>query len=380
MSGRRRILGAVLVCAFFPLPWLGSPSARGDDVFAQQRKRYNESIRQFPLLKSKHTIDQIFTMRLDGPDLTLQPHVDPDREYQQHRAMLDGLADPAVILCWLTSPDLGEVQFEFTVDDYSQPGVYGHLHIQSRPNGIEIQKTWQSRTGFERLMFDQTHGSVRMNIAASDSTPNGFTSINVSDTSFLSLRTNHPAEVERWLRPIFREVRQEAVFAADPNAAWQVLADDWPADFKLLPEITRHLSELNDDNFRVRRAGSVALAKLGRDAALVMLKMNRRGLSPEQNLRLDATIGRYQPLSVPETARLHNNPQFLLDCLYCEDPMARKLALARLRKVVDEPITFDPNAPEDQRAAAITELRDQLFPTQATRLRRKSDSKAGTAR
>lgn len=338
-------------------------------VHEQARREYRQNVLQYPLLK-QHKIDQVFHLRVDDGQLAVEPALEPDREYQQKRAELEEIPEPAVILCWLISQDLGQVQFEVNLDDYSDPAAIGHLSLQARPNNtdtgkllenLEIKMVWQTRTGMRTVFFTQAANSARLVIFANDGGPNGFVDINLWEKDFATLRRNHHAETERWLRPILRELRQEAAFAADPAAAWQVLADEWPIDEKVKPLVDGKLPALDDDDFRVRLRAANELQKLGRDAALVMMKMDRRPLSLEQNVRLDEVISRFEPLTHAEARRLSQDPSFLLDCLYGEDAIARKLALKRLQVISKMPIAFDLNAPDDARVIAVNALRDKLL-------------------
>lgn len=93
-----------------------------------------------------------------------------------------------------------------------------------------------------------------------------------------------------------------------------------------------------------------------------MMKMDRHGLSLEQNLRLDEVISRFKPLREAEAERLRNDGQFLLDCLYGDDPSIRRLALQRLREIVDKPIDLDLALPEAARIEAINAVRERLYP------------------
>lgn len=349
------------------------------NFYEQQRKQYREGVLQYPLLKQKK-IDQVFRLKIDEGQLTVEPQLEADREYQQRRAELDGLSEPAVILCWLISQDLNQVQFELNVDDYTDSAAFGRLHLLARPSNtstgttlenVDIEKIWQTPTGFRRVFFTQANGAVRLVIFANDGGPNGFINLNLSDKDFASLRRNHHNETERWLRPILHELHQESAFAADPATAWQVLADEWPADPKFTGLVEAKIRGLDDDNFRVRRRTSDELQKLGRDGALVMLKMDRTRLSVEQNLRLNEVIARFKPLTDSESRRLARDPNFLLDCLYGEDPIVRKLALARLQALSPNPIEFDLSAKEDARVTAVNALREKILPPPTSAASRK---------
>src|SRR5665213_563740 len=352
------LLPAVIALTLLATRASGQEAIAGRLDYAQQRKIYRTGVQQYPLPRDKHKIEQIFTMRLEDSELEVTPHLEPDRDYQQRRAELERIGEPAVILCWLISQDLNQVQFEFSTDDYSVPGVYGRVHVLARPDhNVEIEKIWQTPRGFRRVRYVQNSTDARLSINSTDDSLN----ISLTDKDFISLRHNHPAETEHWLRPVFRELHQEAAFAPDAGAAWQVLLDDWPADGRVAARVLPHVKELDGEDWRVRHDASIALRKLGRDGAVAILRMDRRGLSPEQNARLDEVVSRFKPLSDAQARRLRDDPRFLLDCLYCDQATARRLALARLRQVTGKQIAFNLDADADDRMAAIGALSDALF-------------------
>lgn len=336
-------------------------------LFEQQRKQFHESVLQYPLIRQQKVTD-VLRMRVSGSGLLLETPVEPDREYTQHRAELDAWSEPAVILCWLLSQDLGQVQFEIEANDYSDPEKFGRLHLQARPNPegkeldqIEIEKTCQTANGFSRVYLTQVNGTVRLQVFANDQGP--LQSINASwgSKDFSTFRIDHPAEAERWVRPILRELHQEeSVFGADPAIAWQVLSGQWPINGALAGAVRAKLNELDSDNYRDRLRAADELEKLGRDGALIMQRMSRRGLSPEQNVRLDEVISRFKPLREAEALRLGNDVNFLLDCLCGQDATARRLALDRLRLICAVPIDVDPDGDEQQRLNAVSALRLKL--------------------
>jgi hypothetical protein len=354
------LAGASLAAAQATLP--------DNSHYSREKKLYRESVLQYPLLK-QHKIDEVLRIHLDDGQLVVEPVLEADREYQERRAELEGLAEPAKILCWLLSQDLGQVQFELSVENYTDPLVMGRLHLQARPAPndtskllarLDIEKIWDTPTGHRRVFFTQADNSAELIISGEENGA-GQTDRTLTERDFATLRQKHHADTERWLRPILRELHQESVFAADPAAAWQVLASDWPLDEKMRPAIAAQLSSLDDDDFRVRLRAADELEKLGRDGALVIMRMDRAALSPEQSLRLDEVVSRFEPLTWTTALRLRNNPGFLLDCLYGDDAIARKLALNRLREMTGKPIPFDLNGPPDARVIAVNALREKLL-------------------
>jgi hypothetical protein len=182
--------------------------------------------------------------------------------------------------------------------------------------------------------------------------------------NFTDLRRRYPIECARYLDPIFRAIGQESVFArVDPKLAWQIFADA----FHPAPDVadtTRALvAELGSENFKQREAASAALAKLGEPAAIVLMRSDRNGFNDEQIARINAFLAAFRPVPQEEAEKLRKDPNFLLDCLYSENPQIRQLALAELRKVTGRPIEFNLNANLEQRIANVANLRESLAPT-----------------
>src|SRR5665213_1914102 len=209
----RNLLVTVVSLSCLVLPTAAQDVAH-KGVFEQQRKQYRDGVMQYPLLKQRK-IDDVFRFQVDGSDLAVTTAIEPDREYQQHRAEIDGLSEPAVIVCWLISQDLGQIQFEISVDDYSDPLSFGRLHVLARPNSsetgkqlenIEIEKIQQTANGFRKIAFTQINGTAKLVILANDGGPNGFINTNIEEKDFATLRRLHHSETERWLRPILKEL------------------------------------------------------------------------------------------------------------------------------------------------------------------------------
>ena len=304
--------------------------------------------------------------------MVIDPVLARSRTRRAQVAELAGLSEQAVIGCTFTSQDLGQIEFELSLDDYSDPLAFGRLHVHGHPGGsdnakqidaIDMEKVWQTPTGFRRVFFNQSASSARLEVYTNDG-GNGRVDQKLAEKDFATLRQRHHAETEQWLRPILRELHQEAMFGADPATAWQVLAPQWPENLKLKDAIKGKIAALDNDDFRVRRRTADELERLGREAALVMMKMDRAGLTDEQNLRLDEVISRFKSVSDAEAVRLRNDPNFLIDCLYSNDPTARRLAMDRLREVTKKPLEFNLDVSEDDRIEAVNALRAKLGPTE----------------
>jgi hypothetical protein len=96
-----------------------------------------------------------------------------------------------------------------------------------------------------------------------------------SDATVADLAIDYPKEVDAYLRPIFRLFHQEqAAFAVDPKAAYQVLGDLWKTDPPTLAAVNRvsadadaAVAALGADSYADREAAAAKLKALGQPAA-----------------------------------------------------------------------------------------------------------------
>jgi hypothetical protein len=191
--------------------------------------------------------------------------------------------------------------------------------------------------------------------------------LKLTSGTFSELRRKHPRELNRYLRPILRDFAQEqAVFGTDARAQWQVLAADRAGDVALAAKIRTVLSKFDSDDYQDRVRAADELGALGQDGALELSGMDRSKFSPEQSSAVDAFLAPYLPLLAADVERLRQSPEFLLDCLYSDDAMMRKLALVRLREVTGKAIPAELAGDSDARVAQIERLRGLISPSPAS--------------
>lgn len=344
------------------------------ELLARQRQHYQQSLHGLPLL-NEHRMLRVMQLRIEGGRLVLHTSLNPWPNFVGQRAQLDGLDGPAVVTYTQYIPNNPHArQFEFTLEDYPNPQTYGRVHLLWRPGWpgggeLSIEKTEQTADGFARVFYSQGPNEARLITFGNDNVVgrNGMQTQNLAEKDFATLRRRHPAGTDQWLRPIFRRLQQDSAFAPDPNAAWQVLVPDWPLNPKAHDAVVRLLPDLNSDQSRVRNRTANQLADLGRDGATAIVRMDRRGLSLEQNVRLDEIVSRFSPLGFQDVPRLQNDPDFLLDCQYCTDPMVRRLAADRLSRLLGHPLELSPDAPEGVRDEMIDRVRRLALGAPSTR-------------
>jgi hypothetical protein len=266
--------------------------------------------------------------------------------------------------------------FTISLRDFSPPGSMVVFTTLSSIDGrLMLSRDYESSTvlGSTQLIQDAPPmpgeltpnvDPVRLFISRTDAvTLQNELKITLSAKTFAALCRAHPTQTQDYLRPIFHDLGEEAaVFAPNPAAVWQALADDWKPDEGLIPRVEAAIARFDSDDFQVRQSAAHSLHQLGEPAALALMRMDRTKLSAAQRSGVETFLAPYLPLSPDEANRLGKNRNFLLDSQYCEDPALRSLAAARLAKMTGQPIGFDPAADEQTRLTQIDHIR-QSGPT-----------------
>jgi hypothetical protein len=338
-------------------------------VLARQRNQYLQSLRSLPPLDQRRIID-VLQLQISGGHLSLTTSLTPWPDFEGRRVELDrGRLPAAVSYAQFVPNDPAARQFDFHFEEYPNDDFYGQMRVQWRPEGngqgeITIERTQQTSRNFVRVFYSESPLVARLlvlsNDGAADSNAQNFS---FAERNFVKLRQMHPAEIDQWLRPLFRLLEQDAVFAPDPNAAWQVLSGDWPVPADVHDAVLRLLPSLDDEQSRVRGRAADDLVRLGRDGATAILRLDRRGLTLEQNVRLDEVVSRFRRLSDAEVQRNAANPDFFLDCQYCPDQTVQNLAAEKLAHLLGERYRLDVSAPPSERLSKVEKLRDGIHPT-----------------
>jgi hypothetical protein len=187
-------------------------------------------------------------------------------------------------------------------------------------------------------------------------------------TTLAELRREHPLEFEKYLRPLFREFRQDqAIFAVEDKIAWQVMADVWQPPSDLQARLNALLVQFNSSQFSQRQSAQESLRQIGEPAALMLRSADRRQWTAEQNSRVNKFLADFFPLSDDQAKKLGRDVNFLLDCLTSDDPALRTATLVHLNRLLGKKIECNLDQSPAQRLAAVSALRRQLIPQSATR-------------
>jgi len=215
---------------------------------------------------------------------------------------------------------------------------------------------------------DPTEPPVRLYISRDNKlTQQREVDLKLNAKSFTELYLRHPRAVDQYLRPILRDLKQEAaVFAPDPKAAWQVLGANAKVDPQAAAKVEQALAKLDAQSFQEREAALAALQEIGEPAALVLMRADRSKLSADKQSGVDSFLAPYLPLSPEDVKRMSEDKSFLLNVLSADDLELRRLGWDRLAKITGTPNAFDPAADDATRAAQVAKLRETTLDATTT--------------
>ncbi|MGA2442406.1 MAG: hypothetical protein ABSH08_15750 [Tepidisphaeraceae bacterium] len=288
------------------------------------------------------------------------------------RVSLTDLPGRAVIKC-IVSRRLGIFSPMFEYYELSQPAaVCLHLQIINNITHLQVVQEIESVHRFESISLLESLGGtdappVTLRVQVIQGTQPEL-SLVVSAPTLPDLRREHPYEFEKYLRPLFRQFRQdEAIFAVEDKIAWQVMYEDWRPPPDLAPRLKSLVAQLNSDEFAQRQSAQESLRRIGEPAALMLRSADRRDWTAEQNSRVNKFLGEFFPLSDDQAKKLGQDVNFLLDCLTSDDPALRAATLAHLDRLLGRKIECNLDQSPADRLTAVAALRRQLIPQAATR-------------
>lgn len=185
-------------------------------------------------------------------------------------------------------------------------------------------------------------------------------SIKRSATSFDDLCIRYADDINQYLRPIFRDLKQESLFAPEPAVAWQVLGSEYTIDPATLEKVNKLVTKLDAESYEDRQAALAGLREIGQPAAIILMRAQRTAMSPEKQSGVDTFLAPFIQLSSDEVKTMRDSTTFLLDALTIDDVELRKLAWERLKTLTGTNVQFDPSGDESQRAPALDQLRASL--------------------
>jgi hypothetical protein len=382
MSGWRSILalaiGFVLAIATAALAEDAPPTSQEAPTLAQLKAKSEmeklAEVATLPIIKAKSIAD-VMQLSLNNKDLKVTTSLAPTSGEGAivRTPDLPGVNQVTVMRLG-NDPTRADapISLDFTNLDYSAPDVVSvKTMVSSQVSRLDVSQFVErvdDETQTVQLIQNDTPGEGEPRIFLHvQNTAKPPVNLHIPADNLVALRRAHPAETAKYIDPMFRLLHQDGLLShVDPRLAWQVFASSYVASSDLQSAVKAVVAKLDADSFQDRETASQELQKLGQPAALVLMRMDRKQLSDEQTGRIDAFLATFNVVPEAEVARLHQDRDFLLDCLYSEDEAIRTQALAELRKLTGQPIEFNLSADPEHRLAAINRLRESFGAAAAT--------------
>ena len=341
----------------------------------RERAALDEEVRQLPTRRID-SVKDVLRFKKQDERLRAECLVNDLEQNTFHRMMVEDLSGVVTLRTGGPEPLGDEPQdFMFLQRDMTRltsPVI--QTTVSSVAGRLTIAREQESEKMFSSVQLiqdppvpdpDPTEPPVRLYIARDNKlTQQRDVDLKLNAMSFAQLYLQHPREVDQYLRPVLRDLKQEAgVFAPDAKVAWQVLAADATIDPQLVAKVNDAVTKLDAPNFQEREGALSSLQELGEPAALALMRADRSKLSPDKQSGVDSFLAPYLPLSADDAKRLGQDKTFLMNVLSTDDAELRRLAWARLQKIAHPPVQFDANADDSTRATQLSKLRDTVIDT-----------------
>jgi hypothetical protein len=342
----------------------------------EKRDLSDQTTRGIRELPGAYKLRDVFDVRAEKSSWVLSTSMPADLRAPV-RLKIEGLEGVNVLSMTASDKSNTPTTFTFTNNYFSDPRaiqVAAHLtfnygKLMSMGRHATLMDGYHYVTLNQGNIFDDDSGhagdsgsaaartAVQFSVQIGDSQGTSQINIQYIAPDFATLRRQHPREIDQYLRPLLRQLQIESVLAADPMIAWQIFAEDLKPDPATLKEVQALLPALDSDSFQDRDRALESLQKKGLAVAIAITHLDRSQLSDQQNMLLDTAMANFQPQRGADLGKWRNDTDFLLDCLYTEDPAIRAAALDALQKKLERPIQFDVTADFETRRSSVDALR-----------------------
>jgi hypothetical protein len=250
----------------------------------------------FPLVprQSRADDDQAFDLRSIAGRLVLVPRVLTGEQSEQN--------------CWHSGQD--GVDFE----DASPNGYFnGRIFVRSHGEVLEVGGWRQNFHDWQVIDVAISQASQEVTAQYTVRTP-----VDMPDVTFhftepdLTLMLIRHPELTTMLAEVLEQVGEESSYEFDPAVRAQVEPCVWEEPPGVAESVAALLPQLESLNWREREQAEQGLTDLGRDGALyLLLRVDRQGLTPQQNLSIDQVIRRYPLLTAGDKEICRRDPSRL---------------------------------------------------------------------
>jgi len=294
-----------VVAALLVFPAFASAQLFGMDQPQRQYKQMQAQVASMAELHAKDIVE-VFELKTDGSALALtSPLFDADHAMGTFRVPADLFKGPT----FTSVSPMGGVMamqvggkpgrraanqagariFSFVNYELPSPDELVTITVQSFGATLQISRlTRVGANGYRQVSFTQQRTAdgpagaapgqapVQLSVVEFGDNGGGAVSRNfvVQSADFRAMLREHGREVDEYVRPLLREIGQQAALAPDGRVAWQVLSDHWQPDPQLTREAEQLLPALNDVDFHARNKARGELEAMGMRGATVLVHLH----------------------------------------------------------------------------------------------------------
>jgi len=245
----------------------------------------------FASRQSRADEDQAFDLRSIDGRLVLVPRILTGEQSEQN--------------CWHSGQD--GVDFE----DASPSGYFnGRIFVRSHSDVLEVGGWRQNFHDWQVIDVAISQAPQHVTAQYTVRTP-----VDMPDVTFhftepdLTLMLIRHPELTTMLAEVLEQVGQDSSYEFDPAVRAQVEPCVWEEPQGIAESVAALLPKLESTSWREREEAEQALTNLDRDGALyLLLRVDRHGLTPQQNLSIDQVIRRFPLLTSGDKELCRRDP------------------------------------------------------------------------
>lgn len=354
------ILSVLLVLQTEPT---STPTESLEQLRNEHRKLVEQEFSSLPTIPPA-PIQNLIGFSLNEQDLSVHPLIDPTNG----AVAVQATNWPGLMQITVGSPKMLMMHLKHI--DLSHPGqIATYTQIITGPDYLQISRDSESPNGLSsvsliqsRQFADDAGDPVRLNVREiGDDQRSSETNIQLSASSFVELKRQHPQEVQKYLLPIFKDFQVSSLLrSSDPAMAWQVLSVEIQIDPQLRRQVLESLEQLNSPDFSRRALAEDRLVALGPQAAVVLSRIDSSGLDPDPKATVDAILRSHFFLPQEKIESLRKDIDFLCDTLLLDEPILRSAAMTRIGDLTGKTIDLPDSLGPEQREARVADFKAKL--------------------
>ncbi len=311
-------------------------------------------------------IEKIVSLTLEDGHLHVKPLLEPTNG----SVAIDATNWPGKMHVTVGAPQALMMHIKHV--DLSKPDLIAtYTQIITGADYLQISRDSESDKGLSsitliqsRQFADENDDPIRLTARyVSDVEGGPDVNVQISGSSFETMRRDHPREMQKYLLPILQDLQAANLLRlSDPVTAWQVLANEVKIDPKLRDRVSDLVQKLSSPEFADRVLAEEQLTQLGAPAAIILMRMDHSKLAADPKATVDTMIRAHTPLPDQRVADLRKDLPFLCDTLLLDEPALRQAAIVRIGDLTGKSIDLPDTLSDAEKTKRIDAFRATIIP------------------